>query len=105
MAQESEQATRTPELATKDYVRAEISDLRNEIVEGFGKQNIAIAEQFGEANTAIVRGFGEANTAIAKINADNAERASALQGRLLTTIITGGILATALLGFLLRLWL
>ena len=93
MAEEREQTMSAAEQATRDYVRAETSGVRLEIAEQFGRQNTAIAE-----------GFGKANTAIANISKENAERASRHLLRIVGTIITGGILATAFLAFLMRLW-
>ena len=97
--------------ATQDFVRAVVEGVRVENAKEFGAMNTAIAKGFGEANTAIAKGFGEANTAIANtntaianINTENAERASRHLAWTLGTIITLGILATAMLGFLMRIW-
>ena len=45
------------ELATKDFVRAEISVVRTEMAEEFGKVRTEMAEEFGKVRTEMANGF------------------------------------------------
>lgn len=88
------------ERATKDFVRAEVSKVEIAVAKGFSDANNVISGIQKE----IAEQFGNQGVAIAKMDRDNADRATRLHGRITTLFITGGILVAALVSLVLAIW-